>query len=478
MSNSKNEKLFSNLNFQNQYKYGFSYKIDKKELPIGLNPEIIKKISQIKKEPKWILDIRLKAYKHLQKINIPNWSLLDLPEIDLQKISYFSAPNKKLTKDKKLQTIFDKLNIPLKEKEQFQKVAIDAVVDSSSVFTSHQKYLKKLGIIFCPLSEAIIRHSDLIQKYFGSVVPFTDNYFACLNTAVFSDGTFVYIPKNVKCPIDLSTYFRINSLVSGQFERTLIICDDNASCNYLEGCTAPIRKNHQLHTAIVEIIVKDNAKVNYSTVQNWYSGNKKGKGGILNFVTKRGLAKGKNSQINWTQLEIGSSITWKYPSTILKGDGSKSEFYSLAITNNYQQADTGSKMWHIGKNTKSKIISKSISLRKSKNIFRSLVDIKKNSDNSRNYTQCDSLILSKTSKTYAIPTIINRNLSATVEHEASSSYLNESHLIYLKSRGLDTEKSLQIIITGNSQEILKRLPLEFVAEAKKILELNIENWNG
>lgn len=469
---------FQEKDLENKYKYGFTSKIDQEVFAKGLDEEVIQKISKIQKEPEWLLDFRLKAYKKWLQLKPPTWSKLDLPQIDFQDISYFAKPKKTPQNDLEIQATFQRLGVPIAEQKLFTGVAVDAVLDSVSVATTFGKDLEKLGIIFCSISEASRKYPDLVQKYLGSVVPFTDNFFACLNSAVFSDGTFVFIPKNTRCPIDLSTYFRINSLLTGQFERTLIVCESNSFVSYLEGCTAPIRKNQQLHSAVVELVALDDAQIKYSTVQNWYAGDKKGKGGILNYVTKRGKCVGKNSKISWTQVEVGSSITWKYPSVILKGEGSRGEFLSLALTKDYQQADTGTKMIHIGKNTKSKIISKSISAGNSKNIYRGLVDITKNATGSHNYTQCDSLILSQESEVFTYPNIQVKNNQSFSEHEAFSSSVNQKQIQYLNSRGLDLESATSLIITGNTQEIFSNLPLEFVIEAKKLLELKLEGSVG
>ncbi len=467
-----------------EYKYGFFTDIETEKFPIGINEDIVRLISEIKKEPKWLLDFRLKAFKFWLTMKPPRWAHLRYPEIDFQDIYYYSAPKKKEKMesldgvDPELLATFEKLGIPISEQKRISNVAVDAIFDSVSVATTHQEDLKKLGIIFCSISEAIEKHPELVKKYLGSVVPYADNYYAALNSAVFSDGSFVYVPKGVRCPIDLSTYFRINAKQTGQFERTLVIADDGAFVNYLEGCTAPERPEHQLHAAIVELIALDDAEIKYSTVQNWYAGDKNGKGGIYNFVTKRGNCLGKNSKISWTQVEAGSAITWKYPSCNLIGDNSEGAFYSVAMTNNYMQADTGTKMIHIGKNTKSTIISKGISAEHSNNNYRGLVKINPSATNARNYSQCDSMLVGDKCSANTYPYIDVKNNTAVVEHEATTSKINEDQLFYLQSRGLDMEKCISIIVNGFCKNVFKELPLEFAVEAVKLIEMKLENSVG
>jgi Fe-S cluster assembly protein SufB len=467
-----------------EYKYGFFTDIETEKFPIGINEDIVRLISEIKKEPKWLLDFRLKAFKFWLTMKPPRWAHLRYPEIDFQDIYYYSAPKKKEKMeslegvDPELLATFEKLGIPISEQKRISNVAVDAIFDSVSVATTHQEDLKKLGIIFCSISEAVEKYPELVKKYLGSVVPYADNYYAALNSAVFSDGSFVYVPKGVRCPIDLSTYFRINAKQTGQFERTLVIADDGAFVNYLEGCTAPERPEHQLHAAIVELIALDDAEIKYSTVQNWYAGDKNGKGGIYNFVTKRGNCLGKNSKISWTQVEAGSAITWKYPSCNLIGDNSEGAFYSVAMTNNYMQADTGTKMIHIGKNTKSTIISKGISAEHSNNNYRGLVKINPSATNARNYSQCDSMLVGDKCSANTYPYIDVKNNTAVVEHEATTSKINEDQLFYLQSRGLDMEKCISIIVNGFCKNVFKELPLEFSVEAVKLIEMKLENSVG
>ena len=472
---------------EEEYKYGFVTNIEADEIPKGLNEDIIRLISSKKNEPDWMLDYRLKAYRHWLNMPEPNWAEIDYPKIDYQALRYYSAPKKKFSPnaDKKLEDIdpellktFEKLGIPLSEQKRISGVAVDAVFDSVSVATTNQSELEKVGVIFCSISEAIKKHPDLVKKYLGSVVPHTDNYFAALNAAVFSDGSFCYIPKNTRSPLDLSTYFRINAQDTGQFERTLIVADDFSYVNYLEGCTAPQRDENQLHAAVVEIVCLESAEVNYSTVQNWYAGDENGMGGIYNFVTKRGKCLGKNSKISWTQVESGSAITWKYPSCILQGDGSQGAFYSVALTKNKMQADTGTKMIHIGKNTKSTIISKGISAGDSSNVYRGEVKIMASAENARNYTQCDSMLVGKKCSATTYPYIEIKNSSAVVEHEASTSKISEDQLFYLQSRGLDPEACISIIVNGFCKDVFKQLPLEFSVEAVKLIELKLENSVG
>jgi Fe-S cluster assembly protein SufB len=467
-----------------EYKYGFFTDIETEKFPIGINEDIVRLISEIKKEPQWLLDFRLKAFRHWLTMKPPKWAHLKYPEIEFQDIYYYSAPKKKEKLDSldgvdpELIATFEKLGIPLSEQKRISGVAVDAIFDSVSVGTTHQEDLKKLGIIFCSISEAVENHPELVKKYLGSVVPYSDNFYAALNSAAFSDGSFVYVPKGVRCPIDLSTYFRINAKMTGQFERTLVIADDGAFVNYLEGCTAPERPENQLHAAIVELIALDDAEIKYSTVQNWYAGDKKGHGGIYNFVTKRGNCLGKNSKISWTQVEAGSAITWKYPSCNLIGDNSQGAFYSVAMTNNYMQADTGTKMVHIGKNTKSTIISKGISADHSNNNYRGLVKINPSATNARNYSQCDSMLVGDKCSANTYPYIDVKNSTATVEHEATTSKINEDQLFYLQTRGLDMEKCVSIIVNGFCKQVFKELPLEFSVEAVKLIEMKLENSVG
>jgi len=465
------------------YQFGSESNIENETFAQGLNEVIVTAISNKKNEPDWLLAWRLKAYRNWLNMKTPQWSNLEFLEIDYQKISYYSEP--KDFSEKKLEDLdpaildtFKRLGIPLKEQEFLAGVAVDLVLDSVSIKTTFQKKLTNLGIIFCPISEAISSHPDLVKRYLGSVVPPTDNFFACLNSAVFSDGTFVYVPANTICPIELSTYFRINAQNTGQFERTLIIVEDSSSVSYLEGCSAPIRPENQLHAAVVEIIALDKAEVKYSTVQNWYPGDKNGVGGIYNFVTKRGLCAGNNSKISWTQMEVGSAITWKYPSVILKGDGSVGEFYSVALTNNHQQADTGTKMIHIGSNTKSRIISKGISSGKSKNTYRGIVKIARGAKNTKNFSRCDSLLLGDESFASTLPKIVSSNSSSQIEHEATTSKISSEILFYLQTRGLSEDLATSLIVNGFIKEVVKNLPMEFAVEAQKLLELKLENTVG
>ena len=467
------------------YKYGFTTEIENVRAPKGLNKEVIKFISKIKKEPRWMLDWRLKAYERLQNLTEPNWQKPKYPKINYQDLYYYSAPKSMSEKpknlndlDPKLLETYNKLGIPLQEQKRLNNIAVDAVFDSVSVATTFKEKLNEKGVIFCSISEAIQKHPDLVKKYLGSVIPLTDHYFATLNSAVFTDGSFVYIPKGVRCPMELSTYFRINASQTGQFERTLIIADEGSYVSYLEGCTAPMRDENQLHAANVELIALDDAEIKYSTVQNWYPGDEDGKGGIYNFVTKRGLCKGKNSKISWTQVETGSAITWKYPSCILKGDNSVGEFYSIAITNNHQKADTGTKMTHIGKNTKSKIISKGISAGYADNTYRGLVDINKNANNSRNYTQCDSLLIGNKCGAHTVPYIKNKNSLANIEHEATTSKISDEQLFYCNQRGLNQEEAVSLIVNGFCKEVLQQLPMEFAVEAQKLVSISLEGSVG
>ncbi len=467
-----------------EYKYGFVTDIDTDIIPRGLSEDIIRLISQKKGEPEWLLDFRLRAYRHWLTLTPPTWAHLDIPEIDFQDLSYYAAPKQKKGPesldevDPQLLDTFNKLGIPLAEQKQLAGMAVDAVMDSVSVKTTHREKLAELGIIFCSFSEAVRDYPDLVRRYLGKVVPYTDNFYAALNSAVFSDGSFVYIPKGVRCPMELSTYFRINAAGTGQFERTLIVADDDAYVSYLEGCTAPMRDENQLHAAIVEIICEDRAEVKYSTVQNWYAGDKDGRGGIYNFVTKRGLCRGDYSKISWTQVETGSAITWKYPGCILRGNGSVGEFYSVAVTNNRQQADTGTKMIHIGRDTRSTIVSKGISAGHSQNSYRGLVSVAPDAEGARNYTQCDSLLLSDTCGAHTFPYMDIKNDSAIVEHEATTSKISESQLFYCNQRGIPTEEAVALIVNGYAKEVMNKLPMEFAVEAQKLLAITLEGSIG
>ena len=477
------DKILSEVT-QSEYKYGFVSNVESDTLPKGLNEDIIRLISAKKNEPDFMLDFRLQAYRHWKSMKMPNWAHLKIPEISYQDIIYYSAPKQKAKLnsldevDPEVKQTFDKLGISLDEQKRLAGVAVDAVMDSSSVKTTFKETLADLGIIFCSFSEAVQEHPDLVKKYMGSVVPYTDNFFAALNSAVFSDGSFCYIPKGVKCPMELSTYFRINAANTGQFERTLIIAEDDSYVSYLEGCTAPQRDENQLHAAIVEIVALDNAEVKYSTVQNWYPGDKDGKGGIYNFVTKRGMAKGKNSKISWTQVETGSAITWKYPSCILRGDNSTGEFYSVAVTNNHQQADTGTKMIHLGKNTKSTVVSKGISAGKSENSYRGLVKIGKKAENARNFSQCDSMLMGDQCGAHTFPYVDVNNKTGVVEHEATTSKIGEDQIFYCNQRGIDTENAVALIVNGYAKEVLNKLPMEFAVEAQKLLQISLEGSVG
>ena len=473
-------------NFLTEYKYGFVTQIEADEAPKGLSEDTIRFISGRKNEPQWMLEWRLKAYKQWLKMADaePTWANIQFEPINYQDIIYYSAPKQKIKPesldqvDPELRRTFEKLGISLDEQKRLTGVAVDAVIDSVSIGTSFKEQLGELGIIFCSMSEAIQEHPELIQKYLSSVVPPTDNFYAALNAAVFSDGSFCYIPKGVRCPMELSTYFRINAENTGQFERTLIVADEGSYVSYLEGCTAPMRDENQLHAAVVELIAMDNAEIKYSTVQNWYPGDKDGRGGIYNFVTKRGICKGVNSKISWTQVETGSSITWKYPSVILKGDNSIGEFYSVAVTNNHQQADTGTKMLHIGKNTKSRIVSKGISAGLSNNSYRGLVHVGKAASNSRNFSQCDSLLLGDKCGAHTFPYIEVKNSSAVVEHEATTSKIGEDQIFYCNQRGIDTETAVALIINGFAREVMSQLPMEFAVEAQKLLAISLEGSVG
>ena len=466
------------------YEFGFVSKIKTEIIESGLNEDIIRLISKKKNEPEWLLEFRLTAYRHWQTLEMPTWAHLNIPPIDYQAISYYADPLKKSKEnsnkeiDPELMKTFEKLGIPLEERLALSGTAVDAVMDSVSVKTTFKEELKEKGIIFCSMSEAVQEYPDLVRKYLGSVVNYRDNFFAALNTAVFSDGSFVYIPKGVRCPMELSTYFRINAANTGQFERTLIVADDDSYVSYLEGCTAPMRDENQLHAAIVEIIVNDNAEVKYSTVQNWYPGDAEGKGGVYNFVTKRGDCRGRNSKLSWTQVETGSAITWKYPSCVLRGDNSQGEFYSVALTNNYQQADTGTKMIHLGKNTRSTIISKGISAGKSQNSYRGLVRVSKNADGARNYSQCDSLLLGNECGAHTFPYMDIHNNSAVIEHEATTSKISEEQLFYCNQRGIGTEEAIGLIVNGYAKEVLNKLPMEFAIEAQKLLSVSLEGAVG
>lgn len=469
---------------KSEYKYGFTSDIDTDIVAPGLNEDVIRFISEKKGEPEWLLDFRLKAYRYWLTLKMPHWAHLNIPHIDFQAISYYAAPRKKELKksmdevDPELVETFNKLGISLEEQKQLAGVAVDAVMDSVSVKTTHREKLAELGVIFCSFSEAVKDYPDLVKKYLGTVVSYRDNFFAALNSAVFSDGSFVYIPKGVRCPMELSTYFRINAAGTGQFERTLIVADDDAYVSYLEGCTAPMRDENQLHAAIVEIICEERAEVKYSTVQNWYAGDKEGNGGIYNFVTKRGLCRGYKSKISWTQVETGSAITWKYPSCILKGEESVGEFYSVAVTNNMQQADTGTKMIHVGKNSKSTIVSKGISAGKSQNSYRGLVRVDEKATGCRNYTQCDSLLMGNDCGAHTFPYIDVRNSASTVEHEATTSKINEAQLFYCRQRGIPTEEAVALIVNGYAKEVMNKLPMEFAVEAQKLLQITLEGSVG
>jgi len=465
------------------YKYGFETDVKQDTFPPGLDEKVIQKLSNIKNEPEWLLEWRLKAYRHWLKMTEPEWANVNFTPIDYQSISYYSAPRKKSAGsldeiDPEILETYTKLGIPLNEQKMLEGVAVDAVFDSVSVATTFKDTLKKAGVIFCSFSEAVKEYPELVKKYLGSVVPVTDNYYAALNSAVFSDGSFVYIPKEVRCPMELSTYFRINAANTGQFERTLIVADESSHVSYLEGCTAPMRDENQLHAAVVELVALDNAEIKYSTVQNWYPGDKDGKGGIYNFVTKRGACRGFKSKISWTQVETGSAITWKYPSCILQGDDSVGEFYSVALTNNFQQADTGTKMIHIGKNTKSTIISKGISAGRGQQTYRGEVKIMKSAKKSRNYSQCDSILIGDECGAHTFPYIDVRNPSAQMEHEATTSNIGEDQLFYCNQRGISTEDAVSLIVNGFCKEVFKKLPMEFAVEAQKLMEVSLEGAVG
>jgi Fe-S cluster assembly protein SufB len=481
--NNQNDTILEKLKSK-KYDAGFETVIDMDIFPKGLDEDVIRKISARKEEPEFMLEFRLKAYRAWKKMKEPEWANLKYPKPDFQDISYFASP-KKTPKYNKLEEVdpellktFEKLGIPLEEQKMLAGVAVDAVIDSVSVHTTFRDTLREKGIIFCSFSEAVKEHPDLVKKYIGTVVPHNDNFYAALNSAVFSDGSFAYIPKGVRCPVELSTYFRINAANTGQFERTLVIADEGSYVSYLEGCTAPQRDENQLHAAVVELIAHKDAEIKYSTVQNWFPGNEEGKGGVYNFVTKRGKAQGENSKISWTQVETGSAVTWKYPSTILLGDNSVAEFYSVAVTNNYQQADTGTKMMHIGKNTRSNIVSKGISLGQSNNSYRGLVKISKNAINARNFSQCDSLLIGDKCGAHTFPYIESDNMSAIVEHEATTSKISEDQIFYCNQRGLDNESAVSLIVNGFAKEVLNKLPMEFAVEAQKLLSITMEGSVG
>ena len=466
------------------YKYGFTTKIDTETIGKGLSEETVRLISEKKGEPEWLLQFRLEAYRHWLTLEQPDWALLNIPPIDYQDIIYYAAPKKKEGPksldevDPELLRTFEKLGIPLEEQKMLSGIAVDAVMDSVSVKTTFRETLAEKGIIFCSFSEAVREYPELVKKYLGAVVPYTDNYFAALNSAVFSDGSFVYIPKGTRCPMELSTYFRINAINTGQFERTLIVADEGAYVSYLEGCTAPQRDENQLHAAIVEIIVEKEAEVKYSTVQNWYPGDKEGKGGVYNFVTKRGHCRGAKSKLSWTQVETGSAITWKYPSCVLEGDDSVAEFYSVAVTNNFQQADTGTKMIHLGKNTRSRIVSKGISAGKSQNSYRGLVYVGPNAENARNHSQCDSLLLSDRCGAHTFPYVHVDNDTAIIEHEATTSKISEDQIFYCQQRGIGVEEAVGLIVNGYAKEVMNKLPMEFAVEAQKLLSISLEGSVG
>ncbi|MFQ5865581.1 MAG: Fe-S cluster assembly protein SufB [bacterium] len=469
---------------KSDYKWGFTTDIETDLAPKGLDEDIVRLISEKKKEPRWMLEWRLKAFRHWLKMDEPKWPNVKYPAIDYQNAYYYAAPRKKQQLksldqvDPKIRETFEKLGIPLEEQKRLSGVAVDAVMDSVSVATTFKKELEELGIVFCSFSEAVQKHPELVKKYLGSAVPYTDNFFASLNSAVFSDGSFCYIPKGVRCPMELSTYFRINTANTGQFERTLIIAEEGAYVSYLEGCTAPMRDENQLHAAVVELIAHKDAQIKYSTVQNWYPGDEEGKGGIYNFVTKRGICLEENAKISWTQVETGSAITWKYPSVILKGDNTVGEFYSVALTNNYQQADTGTKMIHLGKNTKSTIVSKGISAGRSNNSYRGLVRVAKKADNARNFSQCDSMLIGDKCGAHTFPYLEVNNNSAQIEHEATTTKIGEDQIFYCNQRGIDTENAVALIINGFCKEVFRELPMEFAVEAQKLLQISLEGSVG
>ena len=483
MSQSQDNALVRDI-ANRDYEYGFTTDIETEVIPRGLNEDVVRLISQKKGEPQWLLDFRLQAFRHWLTMQQPTWGHVDLPPIDYQAISYYADPRGRKRQgnsgeiDPELQKTFDKLGIPLNERLALSGVAVDAVMDSVSVKTTFREKLAEKGIIFCSISEAVKTHPDLVRQYLGTVVPYRDNFFAALNSAVFSDGSFVYIPRGVRCPMELSTYFRINAINTGQFERTLIVCDDGGYVSYLEGCTAPMRDENQLHAAIVEIVVCQDAEVKYSTVQNWYPGDRQGKGGVYNLVTKRGLLRGDRSKLSWTQVETGSAITWKYPSCVLKGDGSSAEFYSVAVTNNHQQADTGTKMVHLGRNTRSTIVSKGISAGRSQNSYRGLVRVAPQAEGSRNYSSCDSLLLGNACGAHTFPYIDVNNDSSVVEHEATTSKISEDQLLYCNQRGIPPEEAVALIVNGYAKDVLNKLPMEFAVEAQKLLSVSLEGSVG
>lgn len=477
------DQILTDLTTQD-YKYGFVTDVETYTIEKGLNEDVVRLISSKKNEPEWLLEFRLKAYRHWLTMKLPDWAQLNIPEIDFQEIIYYADPTQKKTPksleevDPELLKTFERLGIPLNEQKQLTGVAVDAVMDSVSIKTTFKEVLAEKGIIFSSFSEAVKNHPDLVKKYLATVVPYKDNFYAALNSAVFSDGSFVYVPKGVRCPMELSTYFRINAQNTGQFERTLIVADDNSYVSYLEGCTAPMRDENQLHAAVVEIIALENAEVKYSTVQNWYPGDKNGKGGVYNFVTKRGICKGNNSKISWTQVETGSAITWKYPSCIMAGDNSVGEFYSVAVTNNFQQADTGTKMIHLGKNTRSRIVSKGISAGSSQNSYRGLVKVSKKATNARNHSQCDSLLLTDHCGAHTFPYTDIQNSTAILEHEATTSKISEDQIFYCNQRGLGEEEAIGLIVNGYVKEVVNKLPMEFAVEAQKLLQISLEGSVG
>lgn len=477
-----NEQISDLLDERDEYKYGFTTDIETEYLPKGIDENIVRTISEMRHEPDWLLDFRLRAFRAWSRMKVPTWGHVKLPEIDFQDIIYFARPKQKKSADEpmdpKLEETFEKLGVPVMERKILAGYAVDAVMDSVSVRTTFRKQLAEKGVIFCPISEAVREHPDLVRKYLGMVVPPTDNFFAALNSAVFGDGSFVYIPKGVRCPMELSSYFRINALNTGQFERTLIVAEDDSYVSYLEGCTAPQRDENQLHAAIVEIVAEENAEVKYSTVQNWYPGDKEGKGGVFNLVTKRALCRGNGSKVSWTQVETGSAITWKYPSCILKGDNSVGEFYSVAVTNNHQMADTGTKMIHTGKNTRSTIVSKGISAGHSENSYRGLVYLGKNAKNARNYSQCDSLLIGDKCGAHTFPYADILNDTAIIEHEAMTSKISEDQLFYCQQRGIPEEEAIGLIVGGYAQEVMEKLPMEFAIEAKALLSISLEGSVG
>ena len=478
------DSVIDDIRGDGEYKYGFVTDVDTEVIPVGLDEDVVRLISRLKHEPEWLLEFRLKAYRHWLTMTPPKWGHLQMPDIDFQAISYYAAPGKKKAPgsldeiDPEIRKTFDKLGIPLDEQKRLSGMAVDAVMDSVSVKTTHREALAEKGIIFCSISEAVKEHPDLVKRYLGSVVSYKDNFYAALNSAVFSDGSFVYIPKGVRCPMELSTYFRINAAGTGQFERTLIVADDDSYVSYLEGCTAPMRDENQLHAAIVEIVVENRAEVKYSTVQNWYAGDAQGRGGVYNLVTKRGLCRGVDSKLSWTQVETGSAITWKYPSCVLAGRGATGEFYSVAVTRNYQQADTGTKMIHLAPDTRSTIVSKGISAGHSENSYRGLVQVTPAADGARNYTQCDSLLLGSECGAHTFPYIDVMNPTAVVEHEATTSKISEDQLFYCNQRGIPTEDAVGLIVNGYAKEVMNKLPMEFAVEAQRLLAVTLEGSVG